>query len=140
MQSYRNLEVWKIAHALTLELYRDTATFPRDERYGLTGQIRRAASSIGANIAEGCGRGTDGELRQSLGYAMGSATELDYHLLLSHDLGFLSDEPYAAHSQSVVRVQKMLSSFILRLRPSPATSTNGRTSATAKSQQPTAKS
>ena len=130
MRSYRNPNVWKVAHELTLRLYRDTATFPKQESYGLTGQIRRAASSIGANIAEGCGRGTDGELRQSLQYAMGPATELDNHLLLARDLGFLDANIYAAWLEDATRVQKMLSSFIVKLRPTPAKvpivrSTNG---------------
>ncbi len=130
MQSYRNLDVWKLAHELTLRLYRDTATFSKQEAYGLTSQIRRAASSIGANVTEGCGRGTDGELRQSLQYAMGSATELDYHLLLAHDLGFLDDDTYGPRLDDVTRIQKMLSSFIVKLRPAAAKgvtlrSTNG---------------
>ena len=126
MQSYRNLDVWKLAHELTLRLYRDTATFPKQESFGLTGQIRRAASSIGANIAEGCGRGTDGELRQSLQYAMGSATELDNHLLLAWDLGYLDADTYAARLEDVTRIQKMLSSFIVKLRPAAAKIATGR--------------
>jgi four helix bundle protein len=120
MQSYRNLDVWKLAHELTLQLYRDSVLFPKQEAYGLTGQVRRAASSIGANIAEGCGRGTDGELRQSLQYAMGSATELDNHLLLARDLGFLDADMYAARLEDVTRIEKMLSSFIVKLRPAAA--------------------
>ena len=120
MQSYRNLDVWKLAHELTLLLYRDSVTFPKQEAYGLIGQIRRAASSIGANIAEGCGRGTDGELRQSLQYGMGSATELDNHLLLARDLGYLDGDTYAARLEDMTRIQKMLSSFIVKLRPAAA--------------------
>ena len=101
-----------------LAIYTATAAFPRDELYGLTSQMRRAAGSIGANIAEGCGRGTDGELRQSLTVAMGSATELDYHhLLLARDLGLLPPPAYSACQSSVTEVQKMLSSFIVKLRP-----------------------
>ncbi len=119
MKSYRSLTVWEKSHRLTLAIYGDTASFPRQEAYGLTGQMRRAASSVGANIAEGCGRGTDGELRQSLTYAMGSATELDYHLLLARDLGFLAEDAYSARMAAVTEVQKMLSAFILKLRSAP---------------------
>ena len=119
MKSYRSLSVWDKAHRLTLAIYRDTGSFPRQEVYGLTSQMRRASSSIPANIAEGCGRGTDGELRQSLTYAMGSATELDYHLLLARDLGFLVEDIYAARLADVTEVQKMLSAFIVKLRASP---------------------
>ena len=112
--------MWQKAHDLTLAIYAATAAFPRDEAYGLTSQMRRAAGSIGANIAEGCRRGTDGELRQSLQIAMGSATELDYHLLLARDVGYLPASAYSACQSSVTEVQKMLSAFIVKLRPSRA--------------------
>ena len=82
MKSFRDLQVWEKAHRLTLAVYSSTMEFPRDEQYGLTSQIRRASSSIAANIAEGCGRSGDGELRRFLEIAMGSASELEYHLLL----------------------------------------------------------
>ena len=94
MQDFRNLKVWQKAHELTLSVYSTTRGFPRDELFGVTSQMRRAASSIAANIAEGCGRTTDGGMRQSLSVAMGSATELDYHLLLARDLKLLTDETY----------------------------------------------
>ena len=121
MQPYRNLIVWQKAHALTLDIYHETVAFPRDEVYGITSQMRRASSSIAANIAEGCGRGSDGELRQHLQIGMGSATELDYFLLLARDLGMLSDPVYERLMATVTEVQKMLSSFIVRLRPKPLT-------------------
>ena len=83
MQSFRNLKVWEKAHRLTLDVYRSTKMFPRDETYGLTSQIRRAAGSIGANIAEGSCRKGDCEFSRFLQIAMGSASELEYHLLLA---------------------------------------------------------
>ena len=92
MRNYRELQVWNKAHNLTLELYRVSRGFPREEMYGVTNQLRRAAASIGANLAEGCGRRTSTELARFVRIAMGSASELDYHLLLSHDLGFMNGE------------------------------------------------
>ena len=116
MQDFNNLQVWKKAHALTLEIYRDTQAYPREELYGLTSQIRRASSSIGANIAEGCGLGTDPLLRRSLTVAMGSASELQYHLLLARDLGYMTSETHDARAAALIEVKKMLASFITRLR------------------------
>ena len=89
MQDFRNLLVWQKAHALTLELYKTTVSFPPNERFGLTSQIRRCSASIPANLAEGCGRHGDGEFHRFVHIAMGSASELEYHLLLTHDLGYL---------------------------------------------------
>ena len=89
MKDFRQLKVWEKAHHLTLEIYRATASFPRAETYGLTSQIRRASSSICANLAEGCGRGGDAELARFCGIARGSASELEYHLLLARDLHLL---------------------------------------------------
>jgi len=79
MQDFKKLEVWRKAHELTLDVYRATESFPRTEVYGLTTQLRRSCSSIPANIAEGCGRGTNGDLGRFLRIAAGSASELEYH-------------------------------------------------------------
>ena len=94
MRDFKNLKVWQKSHSLTLTVYKSTAAFPKEEVYGLTSQIRRACSSIPANIAEGCGRASEAELSRFLQIAMGSASELEYHLLLTHDLGFLKDDAY----------------------------------------------
>jgi four helix bundle protein len=99
-----------------LTVYKLTATFPREELFGLTSQIRRAASSIPANIAEGCGRGTDGEMHQSLQQAMGSATELDYHFILARDLGLINPQDYDVIHGAVDEIQKMLVAFLARTR------------------------
>ena len=88
MKDFRNLEVWDKAHQLTLNVYRITKTFPGDEKFGLTSQIRRCAASVAANIAEGCGRTGNAEFHRFLQIAMGSASELEYHLLLSRDLEY----------------------------------------------------
>jgi len=89
MTDFRNLKVWEKAHLLTLALYKVTASFPRDETYGLASQIRRASSSIPSNIAEGCGREGDPELARFCIIARGSATELEYQLLLARDLNWI---------------------------------------------------
>ena len=85
MKDFKELRVWQKAHSLALEVYQATRSFPRDEIYGLTSQIRRAAVSVGANIAEGCGRRSDGEFARFLQIARGSASELEYHLLFARD-------------------------------------------------------
>jgi four helix bundle protein len=112
MRNYRDLQVWKKAHDLTLELYRISQRFPREEIYGITGQLRRAAVSIGANLAEGYGRRTSTELARFVRIALGSASELDYHLLLSRDLGFMAADEFASASGALIEVRKMLTSFL----------------------------
>jgi four helix bundle protein len=89
MKDFRDLKVWAKAHAVALGCYEITKTFPREEVFGLTSQFLRAGSSVGGNIAEGCGRRGNAELHRFLQIAMGSANELEYHLLLSRDLGYL---------------------------------------------------
>ena len=112
MRNYRDLQVWKTAHDLTLELYRVSQRFPREEIYGITGQLRRATVSIGANLAEGCGRRTSTELARFVRIALGSASELDYHLLLSRDLGFMSSDDFTSSTAKLTEVRKMLTSFL----------------------------
>jgi four helix bundle protein len=115
MRDFRELKVWEKAHAVVLAIYKATAGFPRDELYGLTNQIRRSASSIPANIAEGCGRDGEAELARFLRIAMGSASELEYHLLLASDLNFLAKSEYERLANDVVEVKRMLASFIQKL-------------------------
>jgi four helix bundle protein len=103
MRNYRDLVVWSKAHVLTLAVYRVTVAFPSDERFGLTSQIRRASASIAANLAEGCGRRSDGEMARFIPIAMGSGAELSYHLLLARELKFLSPADYAALSADLSR-------------------------------------
>src|SRR5229473_5397951 len=87
-------QVWLKSYELSLELYRLSRSFPREEIYGITSQLRRAAVSIGANLAEGCGRRTNPEMARFVRIAMGSASELDYHLLLCRDFEFVTDAQY----------------------------------------------
>ena len=115
MKDFRELRVWQGAHQLTLSVYKATSTFPREELYGITSQIRHASSSIAANIAEGCGRRGNAEFHRFLQMASGSASELDYHLLLAHDLGFLSDTNYGSLHSSLLETRKMLTALIRRV-------------------------
>lgn len=116
MKNFRELQVWQKAHQLTLLLYNMTGTFPADEKYGLVSQIKRSASSIAANIAEGCGRNGDAELARYLQIAMGSASELEYHILLAHDLKIIETSNYEKLDNDVSEIKKMLASFIKKLR------------------------
>lgn len=116
MKDFKALKVWQKAHQLTLAVYLATPSFPRDEMYGLTNQIRRSCASIPANIAEGCGRSGDAELGRFLHIAMGSASELEYHLLLAHDLEFLNTLDYERLAAEVIEIKIMLTSFIQKLK------------------------
>ncbi|MEO8724584.1 MAG: four helix bundle protein [Acidobacteriaceae bacterium] len=116
MGHFRDLEVWRHAHQLTLQVYRVTKRFPREELYGLTSQIRRATSSIELNISEGCGRKRDTELRRYLEIARGSASEVENLLLLCFDLEYLSDEEHRDLSDRLDRISRMLTSFSVKLR------------------------
>jgi four helix bundle protein len=89
---------------------------PRQEMYGLASQLRRCSASIPANIAEGCGRSGDAELGRFMLISMGSASELEYHLLLARDLGYLHSKQHQDLSQRTQEVKRMLSTFITKLR------------------------
>ena len=115
MKNFRDLVVWGKTHHMSLATYRLTGSFPRQETYGLTSQIRRCAVSIGANIAEGCGKRGNGEFQRFLNIANGSASELEYHFLLSHDLGFMNDVDYQRLHNSVTEIKRMLSSLIRKV-------------------------
>jgi len=115
MRDFREVKAWGKAHQLTLAVYRITRGFPADEKFGLTSQMRRASSSIGANIAEGCGRRGDAELSRFLQISYASASELEYHVLLSYDLGYLHKEDHHCLHGGVVEVNRMLASFIRKM-------------------------
>src|SRR5580698_7970790 len=120
MRNYKDLRVWDEAHRLTLSVYRVTQAFPKEERFGLTSQIRRASASIPANLAEGCGRRSDGEMGRFVQIAMGSGAELSYHLLLARDLGFVMNEQYIELSADLEEVMRMLSALSAKVRNPPA--------------------
>src|ERR1700724_648947 len=108
MRNYKDLRVWDEAHRLTLSVYKATQLFPKEERFGLTSQIRRASASIAANLAEGCGRRSDGEMARFVQIAMGSGAELSYHLLLASDLDFLKNTEYSRLNSDLEEVLRML--------------------------------
>jgi four helix bundle protein len=115
-KDFGKLKVWKKSHQLTLAAYKATIPFPKEEIYGLTSQIRRSSSSIAANIAEGCCRSGNIEFSRFLQIAMGSASELEYHWILAHDLGYLADPDYDQLTEKTIEVKQMLSSFIQKLK------------------------
>ena len=116
MKDFRQLKVWEKSHLLALAIYKATTEFPKEELYGLTSKIRRASMSIPTNIAEGCGRNTDADFARFLQMAMGSASETEYQLLLSHDLGFLSKEHYDKLNVDVTEIKRMLAPLLKTLR------------------------
>ncbi|MGA3053186.1 MAG: four helix bundle protein [Candidatus Korobacteraceae bacterium] len=115
MKDFRQLMVWGKAHQLTLEIYRATATFPREKVYGITSQMRRCSSSVAANLAEGCGRTGNGEFHRFLNTAAGSAVELEYFLLLAKDLLFIPVDAYGKLREDVLEVQRMLASLLRKV-------------------------
>ena len=115
-----DLWVWQEAHTLTLSLYRLTRSFPKDELYGLTTQIRRSSTSIEANLAEGCGRRSDGELARFVQIAMGSASELACHLLLARDLSLVAASDYEEPHIRLIRARRMLTSLLQSIENSSA--------------------
>jgi four helix bundle protein len=134
MRNFMDLRVWQEAHTLTLSLYRLTKSFPKDELYGLTSQIRRSCISIEANLAEGCGRRSDAELGRFVQIAMGSASELACHLLVARDLSLVAASDYQESHIRLTRVRRMLTSLLQSIENSSASRRQ------AKSQQPRAKS
>jgi four helix bundle protein len=116
MKDFRDLLVWQKSHALTLSIYKVTAEFPKSELYGLTSQMRRSAASIPANLAEGCGKEGDVDIGRYVQIAMGSASELDYHLILAYDLGLLTQADYQQLNEQTQEVKRMLVGFIKKLK------------------------
>jgi four helix bundle protein len=116
VQSFKNLKVWEKAHTLTMDVYRSSKAFPREEIYGLTSQMRRASVSIGANIAEGACRGGAVDFARFLQMAMGSTSELEYELFLSYDLGLLGNADQQRLSTETIEVKRMLAALMKTLR------------------------
>ena len=116
MKDFKSLTAWSKAHELTLKVYGATKGFPKEEAFGLTSQLRRACASIPANIAEGCGRSGDAELARFLTIAAGSASEVEYHLLLAHDLNYLSHSEYRQLDAEINELKRMLTAFIRKLK------------------------
>ena len=115
IRDFKKLNVWEKVHHFTLRVYRITKNFPSDERFGLTVQLRRAAASVPTNIAEGCGRNSERELARFMSIAAGSASEVEYQLLLASALSYIQNEIYRELNQQVNEVKRMLNSFIQKL-------------------------
>ena len=116
MKDFHELKVWQKAHKLTLAIYQITASFPRAETYGLTSQLRRSSASIPANLAEGCGRNGDAELARFCSIAMGSASELEYHLLLARDLKLIEPKVHDDLALQTTEVKRMLAGLQQKLK------------------------
>ncbi|MGC4129455.1 MAG: four helix bundle protein [Bergeyella sp.] len=115
MRDYKKYDIWKISHLLSLEIYELTKTFPKEEIFGLTSQIRRAATSSTINIVEGCGRGSDEDFKRFLRNASGSAFEVEYILLLSKDLGYISEEKFLEITPKSEELKMKISKLIIKL-------------------------
>lgn len=111
LKSFRDLEVWQKSHSMVLNIYRATSLFPKEERFGVTSQLRRAAYSIPANIAEGFGRRSTKELLQCLAIANGSLEETRYFILLSFDLGYLPKEQFQNLHDQLKAIAQMISAL-----------------------------
>jgi len=116
MQNYKDFKVWTKAHSLTLDVYKETKQFPSEEKFGLTSQLRRASSSIPANIAEGCGKNTNAEFRHFLNIALGSANEVEYFLLLAKDLHYLTEENFNVLTIDINSIKAMLIALIAKVK------------------------
>ncbi len=117
MRDFHKLIIWKRSHKLTLQIYKATQKFPKEELFGLTSQIRRASYSIATNIAEGCGRSSNKEFAYFLQISIGSASETEYELLLAHDLNYIDDNGYNELSNEVVTIRKMIIKYQSELKP-----------------------
>jgi len=118
MREFKKLQIWQRSHKLVLDVYKTTKDFPSSELYGLTNQIRRAAVSIPSNIAEGCGKEGQAEFARYLRIAMGSANELEYQLILSHDLQYIETQEFEDLIDEVNQLKRMLVTFVKRISSS----------------------
>lgn len=116
MKDFRNLKVWEQSHKVAVMVYNVTRSFPKEETYGLTSQIRRASTSIPTNISEGCGRDSDADFRRFIQIAFGSSCELEYLLFLSNELKLVSEKDFALLNPQIVEIKKMLIGLIKKLK------------------------
>ncbi|MCL4550477.1 MAG: four helix bundle protein [Bacteroidetes bacterium] len=116
MKNFRDLKVWLKAHELALYVFRISKSFPKEELFGLTSQLRRAVLSIPTNIAEGCGRGSDSDFARFIQIAIGSASETEYLIFFSKELNFLDKKEYVVLNENVIDVKKSLTALIKKLK------------------------
>jgi len=115
-RDFKKLDIWKKSYALSLRVYSITSSFPDSERFGMINQLRRAVSSVPANIAEGCGRGTDSDFLRFLYNSFGSLKECETFLMLAKDLGYISSDKFEEISNEAGSVGKMLNVFIDKIK------------------------
>lgn len=108
MRDFKKYDIWKLSHLFTLEIYSITNSFPKEELFGLTSQIRRASASIPTNISEGCGRDSDAEFNRFLTIALGSANEVEYQILLSKDLKYISDGLFIQLDEKINTIKRKI--------------------------------
>ena len=116
MLNFKDLAIWQRSHKLTIDIYHATLKFPKEEIYGLTSQIRRAVASIPTNIAEGCGRRTNAELANFLNIASGSASEVEYEILLAKEVGYITAEQCEVWTKEIGEIRSMLAAYMKRLK------------------------
>ncbi len=115
MRNYKKYQVWELGHDVTLEVYKLTKDFPKSEMYGIVSQMRRASSSIPANIAEGCGRESDAEFKRFLTIARGSASELECFTILAKDLGYIKENEFKEINNKVDKVRRSLNNLVNKI-------------------------
>lgn len=116
MHRFKDLQIWQKGRSVTRRIYEITQKFPKEEHFGITAQMRRAAISIISNIAEGCGRKSDAYLKTFLSYALGSAAELECQCILANDLGFMTNNDFEEINNELLEIQKMIMAFMDKLK------------------------
>lgn len=115
MRDFKNYTIWQTSHKFTLKIYELTKSFPLDERFGLTSQLRRASASVPTNISEGCGRDSEVEFARFLTIAQGSISEVEYLLILSSDLNYITVKNSKELIEEIVQVRKQIHSLKQKL-------------------------
>lgn len=116
MRDFKKLQIWELGHKLTLDVYAITFKFPREEMFGLTSQLRRAVSSVPTNIAEGCGRNSNADIAHFIQIVIGSLCETEYHIILAHDLGYISKETFINVSNRINELRMKMIKYNERVR------------------------
>ena len=116
MHRFKDLQIWQKGRNVTKRIYEVTKTFPKDEQFGITAQMRRASISIISNIAEGCGRKSDAYLKTFLTYTLGSAAELECQCIIANDLEYLSNADFEEINKELIEIQKMTMTFMEKLK------------------------
>ena len=115
MRDFKKYDIWKLSHVFTLKIYELTKSYPTDEIYGIISQIRRASSSIPTNISEGCGRDSDSEFNRFLTIALGSASEVEYLIILSKDLNYIDENSFIILNEEINIIKRKIYSLKQKL-------------------------